>query len=98
MIGVLPTHRRRGVTRELLDAQIAGAREQGIAVAALTASEATIYGRFGFGQSDVQLGAVEVDTVHGAFVAGRVDGGAVRFWSWTRRWRCCRQFTSARCP
>jgi predicted acetyltransferase len=78
MIGVLPTHRRRGVMRELLDAQIAGAREQGIAVAALTASEATIYGRFGFGQSTVQLGAVEVDTVHGAFVAGRADGGTVR--------------------
>src|SRR4029079_10211043 len=73
MIGVLPTHRRRGVMRELLDAQIAGAREQGIAVAALTASEATIYGRFGFGQSTVQLSAVEVDTVHGAFVAGHAD-------------------------
>ncbi|MEV6212502.1 GNAT family N-acetyltransferase [Kitasatospora sp. NPDC051914] len=49
MVGVLPTHRRRGglsvLMRRLLD-DVRAAREP---LAALTASEPGIYGRFGFG-------------------------------------------------
>ncbi|WP_320669304.1 GNAT family N-acetyltransferase [Patulibacter defluvii] len=48
-VAVLPTHRRRGVLRAMMDAVIADARERGEPVAALWASEGGIYGRFGFG-------------------------------------------------
>jgi predicted acetyltransferase len=47
--GVLPTHRRLGLFRELNALQLEDAREHGEAVAVLTPSEGTIYGRFGYG-------------------------------------------------
>jgi predicted acetyltransferase len=46
---VLPTHRRRGILRELLGRQFADARERGEPLAALWAAGGEIYGRFGFG-------------------------------------------------
>lgn len=46
---VRSTHRRRGLLRELMTHHLALGRAQGNAYAVLTASEATIYGRFGFG-------------------------------------------------
>ncbi len=46
---VLPTHRRRGALSRMMDAICAQARERGEPLAALFASEGTIYGRFGFG-------------------------------------------------
>jgi predicted acetyltransferase len=49
-VGVLPTHRRRGVLRGLMTAQLYDVRERGReAVAILWASEPVIYGRFGYG-------------------------------------------------
>ncbi|WP_129657817.1 GNAT family N-acetyltransferase [Rothia halotolerans] len=50
-VGVAPTHRRRGLLRAMMGPELAEAQERGHALAALTASEATIYGRFGFGVS-----------------------------------------------
>lgn len=50
MVTVRPTHRRRGILRELMTGDLARAKAAGYPVAALTASEATIYGRFGFGR------------------------------------------------
>ncbi len=47
-IAVLPTHRRRGVLTHLMRRQLDEVRERGEAVAILTASEGSIYGRFGF--------------------------------------------------
>ena len=49
VVGVLPTHRRRGVLTALMRAQLDDARERGDAVAYLWASEAAIYPRFGYG-------------------------------------------------
>jgi len=49
VVGVYPTHRRRGVLREMMDAQLADIHERGEPIAALWASEETIYGRFGYG-------------------------------------------------
>ncbi|GAA5021979.1 GNAT family N-acetyltransferase [Actinopolymorpha pittospori] len=50
MVGVLPTHRRRGVLTALMRHQLGGLYESGReAVAVLTASEPAIYGRFGYG-------------------------------------------------
>ncbi|RZT55938.1 putative acetyltransferase [Microcella alkaliphila] len=47
-VTVAPTHRRRGIARGLLEAELAAARAHGAPFAVLTVSEATIYGRFGF--------------------------------------------------
>jgi predicted acetyltransferase len=49
VVGVYPTHRRRGVLRTLMDAQLRDVHERGEPIAALWASEETIYGRFGYG-------------------------------------------------
>jgi len=48
-VAVLPTHRRRGVLRALMRAQLDACRERGESVAYLWATEDTIYGRFGYG-------------------------------------------------
>jgi predicted acetyltransferase len=49
-VGVLPTHRRRGVLRGLMTTQLYDVHERGReAVAILWASEPVIYGRFGYG-------------------------------------------------
>jgi len=48
-VSVLPTHRRRGILTTMLDQLFADALKRGEAVATLWASEAGIYGRFGFG-------------------------------------------------
>jgi predicted acetyltransferase len=49
IVGVLPTHRRRGVLTALMRDQLADCRARGEAVAYLWASESTIYPRFGYG-------------------------------------------------
>jgi predicted acetyltransferase len=55
-VSVLPTHRRRGVLTTLMRTQLHGVHEQGReAVAALWASEAAIYGRFGYGLASEHL-------------------------------------------
>lgn len=48
-ISVAPTHRRQGLLRSMMGRLLADARDHGDPVAALWASEASIYGRFGFG-------------------------------------------------
>ena len=48
-VGVLPTHRRRGVLRSLMRRQIDDLHEAGASLAVLWASESGIYGRFGYG-------------------------------------------------
>ncbi len=48
-VTVRPSHRRRGLLRRLMSEDLTRAKHDGVAVAALTASEASIYRRFGFG-------------------------------------------------
>jgi predicted acetyltransferase len=48
-VGVLPTHRRRGILTELMRRQLDDVHERGEPLAILWASEAPIYGRFGYG-------------------------------------------------
>ena len=50
-IGVLPTHRRRGILRDFMKRQLQDVHGWGEPIAALWASEAPIYGRFGYGQA-----------------------------------------------
>ncbi|MEV7128868.1 GNAT family N-acetyltransferase [Streptomyces sp. NPDC093260] len=48
-VGVLPTHRRRGVLSAMMRHQLTGLRAHGEFLSVLLASEAPIYGRFGYG-------------------------------------------------
>ena len=50
-VSVLPTHRRRGVLRAMMQQLLAGYHAHGYPAAVLTASEGGIYRRFGFGPS-----------------------------------------------
>ncbi|MFI7065629.1 GNAT family N-acetyltransferase [Kribbella sp. NPDC050124] len=52
--GVLPTYRRRGLLRKIMTAMLDDCRERGEFLAGLSASEATIYGRYGFGPATFQ--------------------------------------------
>jgi predicted acetyltransferase len=48
-VTVAPTHRRRGVARAMIEAELRTAVAAGLPLAMLTVSEATIYSRYGFG-------------------------------------------------
>jgi predicted acetyltransferase len=48
-VGVLPSHRRRGIMRALMRRQLEDVHERGEPLAVLWSSEAAIYGRFGYG-------------------------------------------------
>ncbi|MGY5119167.1 GNAT family N-acetyltransferase [Streptomyces sp. 900105755] len=61
MVSVAATHRRRGVLTSMMRRQLDDIREWGEPLAALTASEPAIYGRFGYGAATFQLQA-EIDT------------------------------------
>ena len=51
VVGVLPTHRRRGVLSSMMRAQLDDVRERGEPIAALWASEEAIYRRYGYGMA-----------------------------------------------
>ena len=53
-VGVLPSHRRRGILRQMMTWLVEQARALGEPVAILWASEAAIYQRFGYGPGTVQ--------------------------------------------
>jgi len=48
-VSVRTSHRRRGILRAMMTSALDRGRQQGLGLAALTASEGGIYGRFGFG-------------------------------------------------
>jgi predicted acetyltransferase len=77
-VSVQPTHRRRGILRALFTAQHRGFADEGVAFSVLTASEASIYGRFGYGVAGFDRG-VEIDRRRAAFRDGVPDPGGVRF-------------------
>lgn len=71
-----PSHRRRGLLRQMIEADLADAVERGVPMAALTASEATIYGRWGFGPATFNT-TVELDTSTGFALRAFADPGRV---------------------
>lgn len=74
-VGVLPTHRRRGILGTLMRAQLRQLHEAGAeATAALWASEAAIYGRYGYGPASRQLN-LTVRRSPGAVIASPPDPG-----------------------
>ena len=60
-VTVSPAHRRQGLLRRMITDDLADAARRGLPLAALTVSETTIYGRFGFGLSSWRH-RIEVDT------------------------------------
>jgi predicted acetyltransferase len=78
VVGVYPTHRRRGVLRAMMDAQLRDIHERGEAIAALWASEETIYGRFGYGIAS-WTGEVKLARVWNSFARPFERQGTARF-------------------
>ena len=77
VVGVLPSHRRRGILTALTRAQLDDVHRRGEPVAGLWASEETIYGRFGYGTASL-AGELDLERVYGAFRAPLVPEGQVR--------------------
>jgi predicted acetyltransferase len=65
-VGVAPTHRRRGILREMMRRQLNDVRERGEPVAILWASEGSIYQRFGYGLASLTAN-IEIDRAKTAF-------------------------------
>lgn len=72
-VTVAPTHRRRGIARALLEAELRTAKELGLPIAALTVSEATIYERFGFAPAAFAAD-LEIDTRRARWTGPTVPG------------------------
>lgn len=71
MVSVRPTHRRRGLLRQLMAKHLDDARARSYPISGLWASEATIYGRFGYGVA-AESDAVELEDANSiAVAAGR---------------------------
>ena len=77
-VGVHPTHRRRGVLRSMMDEQLRDIHERGEPIAALWASEETIYGRFGYGIAS-WAGDLNVPHEWDSFAEPVEQGGTTRF-------------------
>ncbi|MGW6575631.1 GNAT family N-acetyltransferase [Streptomyces sp. NPDC054945] len=60
-VGVAPTHRRRGVLTALMNEMLRRTAAAGSPLAALWASEAAIYGRFGYGSATTGV-TIEIDS------------------------------------
>jgi predicted acetyltransferase len=76
-ITVSPTHRRRGIARNLMEAELRTAAKLGVPVAILTASEATIYERFGFDPAAMRADWT-IDTTRAKWI-GPIPDGKVHF-------------------
>jgi predicted acetyltransferase len=66
-IATLPTHRRRGLLRRLVEAQFADMSARGEIASGLSASEGIIYGRFGYGPA-TSVTSFTVERAYAAFV------------------------------
>jgi predicted acetyltransferase len=77
-VGVQPTHRRRGVLRAMMDTQLRDVHERGEPIAALWASEETIYGRFGYGIAS-WAGELRIPHEWDAFAQPLEPAGTPRF-------------------
>jgi predicted acetyltransferase len=67
MVGVLPSHRRRGVLTNMMRAQLEDAHSKSEPVAILWASEGAIYQRFGYGLATRQA-AIDIESDRALFL------------------------------
>ena len=78
VVGVYPTHRRRGILRTLMRAQLDDVHARGEPIAALWASEEPIYGRFGYGLAGF-CGEISLPHEYTEFVQSFEPTGTLRF-------------------
>ena len=76
MVGVHPTHRRRGINTGMMRTILDQAADRGEPLAALFASEGAIYGRFGYGLAGL-FGEFQAESARMAFVRGYEPTGHV---------------------
>ncbi len=79
-VGVLPSHRRRGITTALMERQLRDTIAHGEPISLLHASEGGIYGRFGYGVATM-LSEIDVQTERSTFVRGISASGRTRLMS-----------------
>ena len=77
MVGVLPSHRRRGVLTGLMRRHLDAARERGEPLSILWASEPPIYGRYGYGVATMRAW-IAADRDRVAFRGSPEPAGHVR--------------------
>ena len=77
VVGVLPTHRRRGILTAMMRAQLEDIRERGEPIAALWASEEVIYRRYGYGLASLSC-EMALPSGYTALREPRDDRAAVR--------------------
>ena len=77
VVGTFPTHRRRGVLRTMMRAQLDDVHARGEPLALLWASEDTIYGRFGYGMAS-QVAEVSIPKEYSAFARPIEREGTLR--------------------
>lgn len=74
--GVIATHRRRGMLRRMMQAMFDEARGRGEPLAGLSASEGSIYGRFGYGPATRRT-RWEIERSQARFRDPHTDGGTL---------------------
>lgn len=84
-IGVLPSFTRKGIASGLIRHQLRDFAARGEVVATLRASEATIYGRYGYGVASSSQ-SVEVRTARAALRPDVGSGGPVRLLDTAHAW------------
>jgi predicted acetyltransferase len=77
LVGVLPTHRRRGILNRLMRAELDAIAARGEPLAILWASEEPIYGRYGYGVTTLRV-AIEAERDRMRFRGDPPPVGAVR--------------------
>lgn len=77
LVGVLPTHRRRGIFGGLMRAQMNDIHERGEPIAYLWASEDALYGRFGYGVASF-CGSIDLGRDRSAYDREFEPAGRVR--------------------
>jgi predicted acetyltransferase len=75
-VSVRSTHRRRGLLTAMMRQQLDDMHERGEPLAALYASEAPIYGRFGYGVATYQT-ELQIDRARGAFAQPVATSGTL---------------------
>jgi predicted acetyltransferase len=76
-VGVMATHRRQGILTELIRAQFTDSLGRGDVLSSLRASEAPIYGRFGYGLAG-HMTTYRIKARDGALAVPLADTGSMR--------------------
>ena len=78
IVGVHPTHRRRGILRRMMRLQLDAVRDRGEPIAILWASEGSIYQRFGYGLATFAA-RIDVEQSRSRFRLPHTPAGTIRF-------------------